>query len=330
MRLSAEETSATTVGSWVIWMSMTLVLTTISVFLASNSLSPFDDRRDADGTGQTTYERWTAKLRLCCTRHGSAHALAVFDSFADSFFDEVDAGTHTDGAAALRLDRADAAANDRHREATKALAELAAERAAEAAASARDRDSGLFSSTELQERAATRQRIAEYRRDQAQHRVRAVIGTGLPEVRAVLSGGDVRSILSFRQAFMRLVALLGTMSAGLMVGGEGPFVLISASIAHSLSRLPPFRWFLQSSPQGALHVFSTAHWSLENQSFHLIYTFRFLISNAPSGFPIAASSSTIAVHCRRGRHCGRVWRTVWRSAVQHRGDVDLLPDALVL
>ena len=255
MRLSAEETSATTVGSWLIWMSMTLVLTAISVFLASNSLAPLDDRRDADGTGQTTYERWTAKLRLCCTRHGSAHALAVFDSFADSFFDEVDAGTHSDGGGgggtvAPRLDRADVAANDRHREATKALAELAAERTAEAAASARDRESGLFSGAELQERAATRQRIADYRREAAQHRVRAVIGTGLPEVRAVLSGGDVRSILSFRQAFMRLVALLGTMSAGLMVGGEGPFVLISASIAHSLSRLPPFRWFLQTSPQG--------------------------------------------------------------------------------
>ena len=79
-RPSVEASSATTVGSWLIWMSMTILLTAVSCFLASNWLSPLDERRDGEGTGQTTSERWSIKLRLCCRRHGSVTALNIFDS----------------------------------------------------------------------------------------------------------------------------------------------------------------------------------------------------------------------------------------------------------
>lgn len=72
IRLSAEEKSATNAGSFVIWVAMTLALTTLSIFLASNHLSFFDDRT-ADGEGgtgvsSTTYERWSLSTRLCCQR----------------------------------------------------------------------------------------------------------------------------------------------------------------------------------------------------------------------------------------------------------------------
>ncbi len=61
------------------------------------------------------------------------------------------------------------------------------------------------------------------------------------QVRAILSGGSVHETLSFRQILVRFSALLAAMSGGLLVGPEGPFVLISAASAHLLSRLPPFR-----------------------------------------------------------------------------------------
>ena len=73
------------------------------------------------------------------------------------------------------------------------------------------------------------------------HIMNTVHGTGLPEVRAVLSGDDVKEVLSFRLLLVRFIGLLFALCAGLLVGPEGPFVMISAAIAHLLSLLPIFR-----------------------------------------------------------------------------------------
>jgi len=71
IRLSAEETSATNFGSFLIWIVVTLALTSLSIFLASNHLSFFDDRTsdsESGGASSTTYERWSLSTRLCCQR----------------------------------------------------------------------------------------------------------------------------------------------------------------------------------------------------------------------------------------------------------------------
>ena len=208
MRLSAEESSATTFGSFFIWMTLTLLLTALSVFLASNSIGFFDNRRDEEErTGTTMYERWSNAARLFCTRNGMRHLLSAFDAMSESFFDEADTSFRK---SALALSSASASASassadssalsssasassaaslaDRSEQlesqsgAADAVATMLADVRTEEAAARSDRDSGAFTLDEMAERSVTRRRLREAISEHARHRTRAVVGTGLPEV----------------------------------------------------------------------------------------------------------------------------------------------------
>eukprot|EP01083_Nonionella_stella_P077906 212957_1 len=66
-------------------------------------------------------------------------------------------------------------------------------------------------------------------------------GSGIPELRAILSGIFIRGYLSLRTLFAKIVGLVLAVSSGLPVGLEGPSVHISAAIGHLLQRVPFFR-----------------------------------------------------------------------------------------
>jgi hypothetical protein len=209
MRLSAEESSATTFGSFLIWMTLTLLLTALSVFLASNSIGFFDNRRDEEErTGTTMYERWSNAARLFCTRNGMRHLLSAFDAMSESFFDEADtsfrksalASSSASASASASASSADGSTSssssasssaslaDRSDQlesqsgAADAVATMLADVRAEEAAARSDRDSGAFTLDEMAERSVTRRRLREAMSEHARHRTRAVVGTGLPEV----------------------------------------------------------------------------------------------------------------------------------------------------
>jgi chloride channel 2 len=66
-------------------------------------------------------------------------------------------------------------------------------------------------------------------------------GSGLPEMKTILSGVVKPVLLSVRLIFAKMLGLTFSMIAGLSVGKEGPFVQISGAIADQLMRLSIFR-----------------------------------------------------------------------------------------
>ena len=65
--------------------------------------------------------------------------------------------------------------------------------------------------------------------------------SGLPEMRAILSGTIKPVLLSPHLIFAKLGGLVCAISAGLSVGKEGPFVHTAAAVADNIMRLSPFK-----------------------------------------------------------------------------------------
>jgi chloride channel 2 len=66
-------------------------------------------------------------------------------------------------------------------------------------------------------------------------------GSGLPELKTILSGVSIIRYLSFQALCAKVIGLICAIASGLSIGYEGPFVHISAIIANKLCSLPFFR-----------------------------------------------------------------------------------------
>ncbi|KAL3671179.1 hypothetical protein V7S43_004360 [Phytophthora oleae] len=66
-------------------------------------------------------------------------------------------------------------------------------------------------------------------------------GSGLPFMRVAISGIDMSAYLSFRCVATKIVGLMAALGAGLSIGKEGPFIMISCGFASVLMNWRPFR-----------------------------------------------------------------------------------------
>lgn len=65
-------------------------------------------------------------------------------------------------------------------------------------------------------------------------------GSGLPFMRVAISGIDMSKYLSFRCVATKIVGLMAALGAGLSIGKEGPFIMISCGFASILMNWRPF------------------------------------------------------------------------------------------
>ena len=73
-------------------------------------------------------------------------------------------------------------------------------------------------------------------------------GSGIPEMKSILAGVNIFKYLSFNTMAAKVVGLTAVSGAGLSVGKEGPFVHISAILAHRLCKaLPGFNHILENA-----------------------------------------------------------------------------------
>jgi len=68
----------------------------------------------------------------------------------------------------------------------------------------------------------------------------ASAGSGVPELRAILSGIWIREYLGKTTLVAKTIALMLSLSSGLPIGLEGPFIHLSAIVARQLTRLSFF------------------------------------------------------------------------------------------
>merc|ERR1712166_619658 len=66
------------------------------------------------------------------------------------------------------------------------------------------------------------------------------IGSGIPRMKAILSGAPIGGTLGFTCLVAKVIGLTCTAATGLPIGKEGPFVHIGSCIAHLLSKIPAF------------------------------------------------------------------------------------------
>ncbi|KAI9991108.1 hypothetical protein PInf_018740 [Phytophthora infestans] len=66
-------------------------------------------------------------------------------------------------------------------------------------------------------------------------------GSGLPFMRVAISGIDMSTYLSLRCVAAKIVGLIAALGAGLSIGKEGPFIMISCGFASVLMNWRPFR-----------------------------------------------------------------------------------------
>lgn len=66
-------------------------------------------------------------------------------------------------------------------------------------------------------------------------------GSGIPEMKAILSGVKMPRYLSLQTLAGKMIGLISAYSAGLSIGREGPFVHIAGIVAHRLCKLHCFR-----------------------------------------------------------------------------------------
>eukprot|EP00741_Cyanophora_paradoxa_P022679 tig00021493_g21902.t1 len=75
-------------------------------------------------------------------------------------------------------------------------------------------------------------------------------GSGIPELKAILSGIILNKYLTFRMLLTKFFGLIFAAGGGLFTGREGPFVCLGACVAHLLCSLPVFRGkFLRNQRQ---------------------------------------------------------------------------------
>lgn len=66
-------------------------------------------------------------------------------------------------------------------------------------------------------------------------------GSGIPEVKVIMSGNDLPQYLSFRVLVVKVIGLTLVIGAGIFAGKQGPMVHIGAIIAYLLLKLRPFK-----------------------------------------------------------------------------------------
>lgn len=66
-------------------------------------------------------------------------------------------------------------------------------------------------------------------------------GSGIPEMKAILSGLKMPKYLSLQTLAGKVIGLISAYAAGLSIGREGPFVHIAGIVAHRLCKLNCFR-----------------------------------------------------------------------------------------
>ncbi|GLD97267.1 hypothetical protein PINS_up005950 [Pythium insidiosum] len=66
-------------------------------------------------------------------------------------------------------------------------------------------------------------------------------GSGLPFTKVAISGVDMSEYLSLRCIVVKIVGLIAAYAAGLSIGKEGPFIMISSGFANVLMNLSPFK-----------------------------------------------------------------------------------------
>ena len=69
---------------------------------------------------------------------------------------------------------------------------------------------------------------------------RHAVGSGIPEMKAIMSGYWLPRYLSLRTFIAKIVGLTSALSAGYVIGKEGPMVHLSATLSVLLMKLPPF------------------------------------------------------------------------------------------
>ena len=67
-------------------------------------------------------------------------------------------------------------------------------------------------------------------------------GSGIPEIKTILSGFVIPHILDFKVLFVKAVGAVFAVSTGMCLGKEGPFVHISTCVANLVAkRFPKYR-----------------------------------------------------------------------------------------
>jgi H+/Cl- antiporter ClcA len=65
-------------------------------------------------------------------------------------------------------------------------------------------------------------------------------GSGLAEVKAMPNGSHIAGLLTSKAAFVEVLGIIFTTTAGLALGREGPMVHIGAAISNFIAHVP---WF---------------------------------------------------------------------------------------
>jgi chloride channel 2 len=68
----------------------------------------------------------------------------------------------------------------------------------------------------------------------------AAAGSGIPEMKNILSGVYLSEYLSFKTLSVKVLGLVFTVGSGIFIGKEGPLVHAASIIAHQLSKLTIF------------------------------------------------------------------------------------------
>eukprot|EP00698_Gefionella_okellyi_P006779 TRINITY_DN1627_c0_g2_i1.p1 TRINITY_DN1627_c0_g2~~TRINITY_DN1627_c0_g2_i1.p1 ORF type:complete len:779 (+),score=145.57 TRINITY_DN1627_c0_g2_i1:43-2379(+) len=71
-------------------------------------------------------------------------------------------------------------------------------------------------------------------------------GSGIPEMKSILSGTALPRFLAFRTLIAKFFSLTFSIVAGLSVGKEGPMVHLASATARNLCRIKPFRGLWQN------------------------------------------------------------------------------------
>lgn len=74
------------------------------------------------------------------------------------------------------------------------------------------------------------------------------MGSGIPEMKSILSGVTLREYLSVRTMFAKGIGLSFALGAGIVVGKEGPFVHLASIIANQMFKFPLFSNIRRNGP----------------------------------------------------------------------------------
>ncbi|CAD7927202.1 unnamed protein product [Amoebophrya sp. A120] len=84
----------------------------------------------------------------------------------------------------------------------------------------------------------------------------AAKGSGIPEVKAILGGFNMRAVLAWNTLLVKLAGLTSGVAAGLTLGKEGPLVHVACCWAEACGKL--FPWHYASSPANRRELLSAA------------------------------------------------------------------------